>query len=149
LLTHGFSYAENNLGVHYLGRFVGSVYLALTAFGLTPFACLTETRQRISDLSDFSFEISETSCDTLAKDDAISVFATRPGHTEKVLLLKYDPGPDVLPTIRVTPSHEISIAISAVSSIFSQRDELDGFPIRYDIGVVRYPTQIEHSKSPP
>ena len=52
---------------------VAILYLLLATVGLapTPYDCITETRGRISGVSGFDFEISETDCDTLAKDAAI------------------------------------------------------------------------------
>src|SRR5437870_5556751 len=54
-------------------------------------ACMTEVLNRISDLGGLDFEISETDCDTFAKDASISVLVSQSGRTKKSLLFKYDP----------------------------------------------------------
>jgi len=61
----------------------GAVLLSLTAFVYVvllatgtialPFACLTEERASIPDLSGIAFEITYTNCDTIAKQEVISV----------------------------------------------------------------------------
>jgi hypothetical protein len=102
--------------------------------------CWTRVHERISSLSSFDFEISETICHTLVVDDAISIFASGPGRREKVLLFKYDPGGDVpLPRITSVDPQTVLISVPWISSIQVRRRTWDGMTIEYDIGKIDYP----------
>jgi hypothetical protein len=105
-------------------------------------ACLTQTLQKIPNLSGYDFEISETSCDLIAKDDAVSILVSKSGRKQQTLLFKYDPwgvATDFPPAITFVDPHTIKISIARVSSLFSRRDQWDGLNIVYDIGVIDYP----------
>ena len=54
---------------------MGIAYVFLAAIGLvpTPYTCMTETKTRITNLSGGDFEITDTGCDTLAKEEFVSV----------------------------------------------------------------------------
>lgn len=102
--------------------------------------CLTEVRGRLSGLSGLDFEISETGCSAIAKDDAVSVLVSKAGERKKTLLFKYDPVyVDPYPTITSIDEHTVEISISRVSFIFCRRDRWDALTVKYDIGVVDYP----------
>jgi hypothetical protein len=119
-----------------------ALYLLLSSLGLAPTlpTCVTQTKDALS-LSDFNFEISETNCSTLGEDASISVFVSKSGRTEKVLLFKYGPaGVNPLPIITVAAEHTIKISIPRVSDIMFRRDSWDGVSVGYNIGVVDYPT---------
>lgn len=49
------------------------VFLRLTGI-ITPDACISEDLKTIPDLSGLRFEIEYTNCDTLPKDEAVSVY---------------------------------------------------------------------------
>jgi hypothetical protein len=120
----------------------GAIYLLLAAIGLapTPQTCITETHEKISGISGFDFEISETNCSTLGEDASISVFAYKSEQTKGTLLLKYGPaGVDPLPHITSVDQHTVQISISRVSDLLFRRDSLNGLSVNYDIGVVDYP----------
>lgn len=105
-------------------------------------ACITEPRGKVSDLSGHDFEISDTNCDTLAKDDAINVFASKTGKGDKTLVFKYDPGGpmgDVAPQIRLIGPNKIRISVTKIASIFSWRAQLEDLYVVYDIGKIEYP----------
>jgi len=90
--------------------------------------------------SGFDFEISETDCDTLAKDASISVFATRVGRANKTLVFKYGPdGVDDLPVITSMDQHEVQISIEKISDQMYRLDHLPDLAIAYKIGVIEYP----------
>jgi hypothetical protein len=57
-------------------------------------ACLTETRETITDLSGLDFLVSETNCDVIAKTDQISIYISKTGEKKWDLILKYDPATD-------------------------------------------------------
>ena len=58
-----------------------------------PNACITTPRGKVSGLLGADFEFSDTNCDLLlSKDEAITVFASKPGEAEKTAIFKYDPG---------------------------------------------------------
>jgi hypothetical protein len=122
--------------------FIALPYLILAMVGLawTPWSCITEVRERVADVSGFDFEISETDCDTLAKDASISVFASRIGGVEKTLLLKYDPaGVNELPTITSIDQHSVSISIEKISDLIFHLDRLQELSVVYKIGLIEYP----------
>jgi hypothetical protein len=122
--------------------FIVISYLILAMVGLawTPYSCTTEVRERVAHVSGFDFEISETDCDTLAKDASISVFASRTGDMEKTLLLKYGPaGVNDLPTITSIDQHGVLISIEKVSDLIFHLDSLQELSLVYKIDVVEYP----------
>lgn len=111
-------------------------------FGLfgEPF-CLTEVRGRLSGLAGLDFEIRETACSVIAKDSAVSVLVSEAGQSKKTLLFKYLPtyvGP--YPTITSIDGHAVQISVSSVSSIFCRREKWEALSLKYDIGVIDYPS---------
>ena len=121
---------------------VAFLYLLLATVGIarTPFDCITVTRGRIFGISGFDFEINETDCDTLAKTATISVFASRPGQTRKVLLFKFFPAYiDPLPVITAIDQDTVQISISEISSPFLRKDKLKDLSVIYKIDVIDYP----------
>ena len=117
------------------------VFLLMFAIGLwSPYACTTTVHQRITGLSGFDFEISETDCDVLAKDAATSVFVSEAGQKKKSLLFKYvPPGYDAIPSITRVDEHTVQISIWCVPQILCRKDRWQTLAIRYVIGVVEYP----------
>jgi hypothetical protein len=127
-----------------LTAMLGSVYLLLAMVGLAPnpYTCITETHKKVSGLSGFDFEISETDCSTLGEDASISVFAVKSGETKKVLLFKYGPaGGDPMPVIIPVDQHTIQISVSRISDLIFRRDNWEGLSINYNIGIVDYPAK--------
>ena len=103
---------------------------------------ITETRDKIENLSGFNFEIIETNYDRLAKEDWITIFASKVGENKKTVLFEYDPGSyyDLLPTIRVSGDHNITISIRAISSIRFQRHKWQYGSIDYEISHINFPS---------
>jgi hypothetical protein len=102
--------------------------------------CLIETRQRITGVSGLNFEIKEFDCDTIAKEGWISVYATRAGRSDKVLVFEYVNGAmDPLPRITSVDPQMVRISLPSVSSIHLRRRIWDGVTIEYDIGKIDYP----------
>ena len=131
--------------------FIVVVLLGAFAFGILSFvlavtlwiwnACLTMEHQRISNVSGFDFEISETDCDLVAKDAAISVFISKAGQSKKTLLFKYvPPGYGTLPSITAIDDHTIKISIWRVPVIFCRKEKWQTLTIEYAIGVIDYPS---------
>jgi hypothetical protein len=116
-----------------------SLFLAWFGFG----ACITSEPEKVFGVSGYDFDISETDCDTLAKDAAISVFAAKSGHAKKTLVFKYDPGDSsqdgTWPVIASVDGRTVRISVDRVSSLFLRREELDGLAIDYRIGKIEYP----------
>jgi len=107
-----------------------------------PNACITTPRGKVSGLLGADFEFSDTNCGLLlSKDEAITVFASKPGEAEKTAIFKYDPGSsyDDVPTIEAKDQHTVQIRIRSVSSIFFRKDRWKDLAIVYDIGRVDYP----------
>ena len=121
-------------------------------FSVSRFTCEGEERLKIDDPAGFRFEVEYKSCDTLAKDEAIGVYATNTApqgfrllsrwRDQRTLLFRYDPGrwDNPLPSItRPTPS-AILISVPEVSSIEYQNREWEKMSVNYLIGHVDYPT---------
>ena len=108
----------------------------------------TETRQKIVNLSGFDFEIIETIPGGIAKMDWISIFASKVGENRKTLLFEYDPGSyyDLLPTIRVSSNHNITISIQAISSVRVQLFKWQYGSVDYEIGYIQFP-RVQEQKS--
>jgi hypothetical protein len=114
--------------------------LAVIGLAWIPGACLTEIHKTIVSPLGFYFVISETDCDLLAKDAAVTVFASRTGRKERTPLFKYDPAElDSSPAITAIDQNTILISIPRVSSIFFRKYEWDGVSIRYNIDTIDYP----------
>jgi hypothetical protein len=118
------------------------LYLLLAMVGLAPLPddCITEVRSRISGVSGFEFEISETDCDTIAKTATISVLAWKPGQTKGILLFKFFPAyVDLLPAITSVDQHTVQISIAEISSLFLLKERLGDLVVNYKIDVIDYP----------
>lgn len=101
--------------------------------------CQTWNRGSLSGLAGYDFEINETACDVIAKDDAITILASEVGRKEKTAIFKYDPGGDELPEVVAVDAHTVRISVRSISSIFFRSDVVGSLSILYDIGHVDYP----------
>jgi hypothetical protein len=101
--------------------------------------CETRVRGSVTVMSGYEFEFSETACDVIAKDDAITVFVTKSGVGAKTALFKYDPGSDELPQVTSVDAHTVRIAIGSISSVFFRKNEFGDLSITYAIGHIDYP----------
>jgi hypothetical protein len=121
-------------------------------FAVSRLTCQTEERLKIDDPAGFRFEVEYKSCDTLAKDEAISVYATKIApkgaglfsswRDRRTLLFRYDPGrwDNPLPSITRPSQSAILISIPEVSSIGYQNREWEKMSVNYAIGRIDYPT---------
>ena len=108
--------------------------LAPIGLAPNPLACITNSQQSIG-LSGYTFLITETNCDTLAKTDSVSVFVSKAGESKRDLIFEYDPserGP--IPKFVVDRQGNISVSIPAVSTIFVHKRNWNGQTIAYDVG---------------
>ncbi|HXD14693.1 MAG TPA: hypothetical protein VNU65_10990 [Xanthobacteraceae bacterium] len=104
--------------------------------------CITNRHEKISNLLGFDFEISKAECDTLAKDASISIFASKVGQARRTLLFKYGPaGVNPYPVITSVDQHTIQVTVPRVSDVVFQGNNLEGLSVKYDIGVIEYPTK--------
>jgi len=103
--------------------------------------CITESRGKMLNISGHNFEISETNCDFIAKEDHINVLASKPGQTKQTPIFVYSPGRDPMPVIRSTGPHSIRISIADISSEILRMNNWEGLSIEYDIGEITYPSQ--------
>ena len=115
-----------------------------------PGTCLVENRMTIPNVSGVKFEVSYANCDEIAKQEAISIYASSADEKDsavfrlwhrRTLLFRYDPwtadGP--LPTIRAAGSNRILISVPKVSSVFFRTDKWRNMKIDYEIGQIAYP----------
>lgn len=105
----------------------------------------------ITNVSHTRFVIERSDCDVLAKDEFISVYASRlPASpmwrtlgwfNRRSLLFRYDPGDDdhPLPSITAPGQKQIHIAVPKVSSIVVQNRTWNGEFITYAIGSTYFP----------
>lgn len=119
--------------------------------GLKRMTCGSEERLKVEELSGVRIEVTYLSCDTLAKDEAIRVYAERMAfdgawfpkwRNKRTLLFRYDPAREdsPLPTIVRTSQSTILISIPEVSSISQESREWAGMSVKYDIGKIDYPS---------
>ena len=127
---------------------IGGIYAIFLAMHvvLIHLSCTTEVRLKIENLSGVSFEVADTSCDTIAKDENIRIYARKVDPKEagifsrwrnqKSLLFRYDPGNfnNPLPSITRPSSSTILISVPEVSEIIDQKHEWAGMSIDYSIG---------------
>jgi hypothetical protein len=125
---------------------LGVWYFYLAAIGLiwTPYTCLTDTIQEISDLSGYDFKVTETSCTTIGNDTSVSVYISPTGRKKAVLLFKYDPAGVVpYPSITVSDMRHVIITVPIVSEVILERHEWRSVSgtvsVDYHIGRVIYP----------
>lgn len=123
---------------------VGAVviaYRSLLFHGMGgPDACLSEVWEDIPSLSGLRFEIEYVNCDTLSKDEAVSVYvgeAQNPNFSNhKTLLFRYDPGGvgrSSRPTIEASGDRRILISVQEVSSVSFQLREWRNVSFDYRI----------------
>jgi len=116
-------------------------YLCLAVAGVvwTPWTCIVEQRKIVKNLHRIDFEITETNCDLLAKDDMMRVLVSRAGDQHKISILEFDPlnwAP--LPDFSVSDNGEITVRVEFVGEIVHQESEWNGRPIHYQIGRIEY-----------
>lgn len=113
-------------------------------------ACISEEKASIPDLAGVKVDIVYTNCDILAKDEALSIYFSRPGKRDllfgrwrnrRALVFRYDPGkPDsTLPSITHPSRSTIQISLPEVSSVIYQSRSWEDISIAYEIGKVDYP----------
>jgi hypothetical protein len=125
---------------------LGVLYFYLAAIGLiwTPYTCITDTIQEISNLSGYDFKVTETNCTTIGNDTSVSVYISPTGRKKAVLLFKYAPaGTDPYPTIAVSEGRSVSITVPVVSEVILERYEWRSVSgtvsVDYHIGHVMFP----------
>ena len=122
---------------------------ALRRAYVDPDACISEEMKTIPNLNGTKVEIVYTSCDTLAKDEAVKVYfsKTESGdeswyskwRNQRTLVFWYDPEGEEVPKVESPGKGKIVISISKVSSIARQERAWEGISIDYQVGHVAYP----------
>lgn len=104
-------------------------------------ACLSEQWEDIPNLAGLRFEVEYKNCDTLAKDEAVSVYVVETrrgarGANPRALVFRYDPGgsQNQSPKITASGNHKVLISVPEVSSIIVQRRNWRDVAIDYNIG---------------
>jgi hypothetical protein len=131
---------------------LGTAIYSSASRGLNPFtawACTTEKRGGLSNVSGWDLDIEHTSCDLFSKQEAITVYATphRPGADEsrwfgdRTLLFRYLPGApdDLLPSFESTGPDRILITVPSIGSVAVQKHSLGQTAVNYHIGHIEYP----------
>jgi len=150
-----------------LGLIAGSIMLLATAYlflayiGVVPapYTCSSETEKRIVDISGYDFEIVDTDCDALAKEEFVSVYVSKTEGNKnpllvkllgrKTLLFRYDPAMwnSPLPLVTASGPNRILVSIPRVSSVLFQRRNWEHILINYDIGHVDYPGTVQSQEA--
>jgi hypothetical protein len=139
-------------GIYFVAAllFIAAAFLTIR-FAVPRFTCQAEERLRIDDPAGFRLEVEYKNCDTLAKEESISVYATKVAsessglfsrwRDQRTLLFRYDPGrwDSPLPSITRPSQSEILISVPEVSSIGYQNREWEKMSVNYAIGRVDYP----------
>lgn len=114
-------------------------------------AC-TEEVLKVTEVPGIRFVIERSNCDLLAKDETVSVYATKTPESpfskmvnrvrKPVPLFRYDPGSEdnPLPSVTMFGPDQILIKIASVSSVAIQDRTWQGKSVSYEIGKVYYPT---------
>lgn len=102
-------------------------------------ACLSEKWEDVRTPSGLRIEVEYTNCDTLAKEEAVSVYVSeaRPGSLNgRTLIFQYDPGNvhNAPPTINASDNHRILISVPEASSVLVQRRNWRELAIDYSVG---------------
>jgi len=110
---------------------------------------MSEEAKTISNLSSMRFEVVYTNCDTLAKEDSVTVYVSRvtvSGESlfarwsnRKTAIFKYVPGRTDAPSIEAVSDNRILISIPDVSFVYSQVSQWRNVQIDYKIGHIDYP----------
>lgn len=116
------------------------VFSLLFNGGSTENACLSEQWENVPNVAGLRFEVEYKNCDTLAKDEAVSVYVveTQQDASDKngrSLVFRYDPGGihNQLPKITASGSHKVLISVPEVSSVTVQRRNWRDVAIDYNI----------------
>ncbi|HWE85275.1 MAG TPA: hypothetical protein VG267_10050 [Terracidiphilus sp.] len=134
-----------------IGLWVG--YTQLKGYSSNPLtysSCITETEASLSNVAGWDFEVEDTNCDTLAKDEAVRVFAIRSDANlssltrllaRRRLVFQYDPWnqDELVPSITATGKNNILISIPRVSYIYKKNSLIGRTAVAYDIKKVEYP----------
>jgi hypothetical protein len=117
---------------------------------LTYAFCITETQAKFENVAGWDFEAEDSSCDTLAKDVEVRLFAV-PAQAKnsslgrllarRRLIFAYDPGTtgaDGL-MVQARDAKRILISLPKASSVFEKIRTLDQVGIDYDIRRIDYP----------
>jgi hypothetical protein len=116
---------------------------------LLPGVCMTENLKTIADLGGMKFDVVYTNCDTLIKEDSVSVYISKTLNgreslfarwsNRRILIFRYVPGRSDTPSISSIGGDRILISIPDVSSVYFQSHEWENIHIDYNIGRIYYP----------
>ena len=127
----------------------GDEFLRLAGI-IDPDACISEPMQTMPNASGAKVETIDTNCDTLAKDEAISVYFSRASVNDgawygrwfnrRTLVFRYDPGrPSGPPVVELPGKDRIVISIPEVSSVAFRSEKWRDISIDYKIEHVMNP----------
>ena len=106
--------------------------------GCSP-ACSSTSLARTHDPAGITFAVTRTDCDTLAKDSAVSVTATRDNERASTLLLKYEPWTDEVPQVYVGEGGTIIIHVAKASAISEQHLTWGSLKVKITIDKLAHP----------
>jgi hypothetical protein len=134
----------------------GIVTLCIVAYAglytIRSMACDTITKKRTADAMGDAIEVTYANCDTLAKEEFVSVYISKAANKsfpftkwfqKKTVVFRYDPhgsdgDTDDFPRIENKGPNKILISVPDVSSIFVETRRWGNLTLDYDIGHVDY-----------
>jgi hypothetical protein len=131
---------------------LGTAIYSSATQGLNPFtawACNSERRGGLDNVSGWDLEIEHTSCDLFSKQEAITVYAAphqapasrRRWFRSRIMLFRYLPesSDDLLPSFESTGPDRILITVPSIASVAVQQHSLGETAVNYHIGHIEYP----------
>ena len=117
---------------------------------LTYSSCITETQAKFENVAGWDFEVEDSSCDSLAKDEEVRVFAfpaeaknSRLGRllAHRRLVFAYDPGTTGVHglIVQAMDAKHVLISLQEASSVFEKNRALGELIVDYDICKIDYP----------
>ncbi|HEY3706002.1 MAG TPA: hypothetical protein VGL22_13135 [Terracidiphilus sp.] len=116
---------------------------------LTAWACTSEKRGSLSNVSGWDLEIEHTTCDLFSRQEAVTVYASRREagasgrrwFRSRAMVFRYVPGSsdDLLPSFESTGPDRILITVPSVASVAVQKYALEQTAVNYHIGHIEYP----------
>ncbi len=138
-----------------LGLSMATLYYApILVMGLVvlsiPGGCDYQDHGTVYDIPGADFEITEEFCKIplAATDDVIVRAIKHRGDGAKTVIFGYSPGGwyPMVPSIKQIGDRTLLISVDWVSSIGIQKEEWEGFAIKYDIGRLDYTRPTDRTR---
>ena len=151
-VEYGYAYATKRRHTFMIASMAGILLAVGVPYGLLQLHwqgstddCISEELGTKQNLYGATFEVVDTNCDTLIKNEAIRVYISRPRvgqsswfskwRNHRELIFDYDPDSnDRPPVIEASGNNRVLISVSKVSHVFVQRRTWEEIFFDYRIG---------------